>query len=62
MGAGSHQPSECRKIGVFETTGCHCRSPDSGKLRYESRELQKNDSLPLLRAVGGPESVPMGLV
>jgi len=31
---------EWEKIVVFETPGLHCRSPDSGRPRYKSRELE----------------------
>ena len=33
------EPSEWSQIVVFETLGWPCRSPDSGELRYKSREL-----------------------
>ena len=36
-----HQPSEPDQIVVFETPDLHCRSPESGELRYISRQLKK---------------------
>ena len=36
-----HQPSISHHIVVLETPSLHCMSPDSGELRYKSRELKK---------------------
>jgi len=37
----NHQLSERDQIAVFETPGLHCRSPDSGALRYKFRGSKK---------------------
>ena len=35
------EPSEWGQIVVFENPDLHCRSPDSGELRCESKKLNK---------------------
>ena len=36
-----HPPYECDQLVVFETSGLHCRSLDSGGLRCKSRGARK---------------------